>query len=243
MPVSGTKAELISRLTEADGSSEQHKPEESVWKQEEEQEKEEEPAPKKAKTAGTRSPERYQQLFAAECFKQLFAAMVVEKVHPNLPFAKVHNVNLSAVAKLLREAEQCNGDNGTRHNAGSQHVEKTFQSLMQIHGALVFPKQQQLEERPEDLVILNKVFGYHSNTALGHNFGFDLKTAATVDGFPPEVQVQGNAKAGSQPTGFTAEGFHSDALHEQQTQLPVITSMLCLKACTQGGETLSKCGR
>mmetsp|Transcript_89426 Transcript_89426/g.164024 ORF Transcript_89426/g.164024 Transcript_89426/m.164024 type:complete len:226 (-) Transcript_89426:56-733(-) len=39
------------------------------------------------------------------------------------------------------------------------------------------------------------------------------------------------------------EGFHGDGIHNMQTGLPAITSMYCLEAPEQGGETHFACGR
>ena len=42
---------------------------------------------------------------------------------------------------------------------------------------------------------------------------------------------------------FDNEGYHCDGLHNQQTQLPVLTSMYCLRAPRSGGETFFACSR
>jgi len=60
LPVSGTKAVLVSRLKEADGSSEQDAPEESFWK------KDEEPAPKKTNKIVTKTKKKTKKIEASE---------------------------------------------------------------------------------------------------------------------------------------------------------------------------------
>jgi len=68
----------------------------------------------------------------------------------------------------------------------------------------------------------------------------------------PEVLCQGNAALHNHfgltrqlKLGLTYKncGFHPDGTHNLQTDLPVVTSMYCLKAPKYGGNTFFACGR
>ncbi|CAE7551114.1 xanA [Symbiodinium natans] len=173
-----------------------------------------------------------------------FAKARVQLLSAGLPFARIEGVD-------LREVEAADGE--------------VLQSLISEHGVLCFPQQNLT---PEQELNVNRAFGYHDTaeeTVGGPSqkyFGFasSVDSGVPVHAVPgcPLVQVQGNGTFKDHcgieevtlqvAVGFLTEGFHSDGLHDQadfdSDTLPVLTSMYCHQACTDGtGETNFLCSR
>ena len=166
-----------------------------------------------------------------------FAHVRIEAVAEHLPFARLEGAELQNVEESDRAY---------------------LRNLMSKHGVLVFSGQNLT---PAQELAVNHCFGYHDPEEAfgGRTFGFTVTSGVPVYAIPscPAVQVQGNGTflghCGIEEmnlevvVSFSTEGFHSDGLHDQtdfdSNTLPVLTSMYCHQACTEGGETNFICSR
>ena len=130
-----------------------------------------------------------------------------------------------------------------------------LRALLAEHGLLIF---RGVELSPREEVLLNKLAGYHeeeeSSDSLGKLGGWNAAQPGigTLPG-EPDVLCQGNVLLEDHhgiaslqltlPLTYECEGFHADGVHNMQHRLPVLTSMLCLKAPIAGGSTFFTCSR
>lgn len=133
-----------------------------------------------------------------------------------------------------------------------------LRKLLAQNGLLVFRKA---DLTPAEEVAMNKLFGYHDESAdaqIGAFGGWNSRSSSESAGLgflpsQPEVLCQGNALVQDHhgieslqlkiALTYENEGWHADGVHNMQTQLPVLTSMYCLKAPIAGGGTFFTCGR
>jgi len=125
-----------------------------------------------------------------------------------------------------------------------------LREFMLTHGLLIFTDQHLT---PGEEVAINKLPGWHLEGGEIRN-GYSSITTGSIPVLPaqPEVLCQGTADLHNHfgltmqlkmGLTYSNEGFHSDAMHNQQTNLPIITSMYALQTPERGGETFYACGR
>lgn len=153
-------------------------------------------------------------------------------LNPHLPFVEVRGADLRAFIARPEEGRA------------------EMRRLLSKYGLVVF---REAKLTPREEVQLNELPGYHKEVEVevSHS-GFNTDRVATVPG-EPAVLCQGTALLENhhgithlqltQLLTLENEGFHSDGMHNQQEDLPVVTSMYCIKAPISGGETLFSCGR
>ena len=161
----------------------------------------------------------------------------IRSLHAEQPFAEVTNADLRAWLAIP--------------DVGKQKL----RALLAEHGLLLF---RGVDLSPREEVLLTKLAGHHeeeeSSDGLGKLGGWNAAQPG-IGTLPQETDVlcQGNVLLKDHhgiaslqlklPLTYESEGFHADGIHNMQHRLPVLTSMLCLKAPIAGGSTFFTCSR